>query len=277
MDATDYHRDAQRNGRSAATNTLTASGAATPSQCRKATRLGSNPVLVVSCSALLGSMRNHGLSRSHLRMRGPTATIQRRLCAVGRRSTSSISASSLSAMTELGKSPMVGNRIVVTGMAGAGKSTFSRTLSTKTGLPVIHLDLHSWNPGWLRVPQGEFLEKQRVRLAGDRWIVDSNDVDDDLLVERADTLVILSTPWWICSWRAFRRGLRRPRGAQLPDGCDESLSQRLRDEWGIVWRNWRNRKTVPERDRALASHCRGFMQVHVLSSKREAADFAECI
>jgi adenylate kinase family enzyme len=87
---------------------------------------------------------------------------------------------------------MVGHRIVVTGMAGAGKSTFSRALSTKIGLPVIHLDLHSRNPGWVRVPEGEFLEKQRALLAGEKWIVDSNDVDNDLLFERADTLVVLA-------------------------------------------------------------------------------------
>ena len=183
--------------------------------------------------------------------------------------------SSLGAVSELSGDAIVGERIVVTGMAGAGKSTLSRTLATKTGLPVIHLDLHSWNPGWVRVPQGEFLEKQRALLAGERWIVDSNDVDDDLLVERADTLLVLLTPWWLCAWRAFRRGLRRPRGAQLPPGCDESLSQRLRDEWGIVLRNWRNRRAVPERDLALAAHCRELMRVHVLRSKREAADFAD--
>ena len=45
----------------------------------------------------------------------------------------------------------------------------------------------------------------------------------------------------------------------------------------IVWRNWRNRKAVPERDRALASRCEGLMQVYVLSSKREAADLADGI
>jgi adenylate kinase family enzyme len=172
---------------------------------------------------------------------------------------------------------MVGNRIVVTGMAGAGKSTFSRVLSTKTGLPVICLDLHSWNPGWVRVPEGEFLEKQRDLLAGERWIVDSNDVDNDLLVERADTLIVLATPWWICAWRAFRRGLRRPRDIQLPDGCDESLSQRLRDEWGIAWRNCRDRKSVRDRELSLVSRCRGLLEVHVLSSKRETAGFAESI
>lgn len=142
---------------------------------------------------------------------------------------------------------MLGNRIVVTGMAGAGKSTFSRMLAMKTGLPVICLDLHGWNPGWVRAPEREFLEKQRDLLAAERWIVDSHDVDDDLLVERADTLVLLATPWWICAWRAFRRGLRRPPDVQLPHGCDESLSQRLRDEWGIVWRNYRDRRSVRER------------------------------
>jgi adenylate kinase family enzyme len=178
-------------------------------------------------------------------------------------------------MSGLATPDLVGNRVVVTGMAGAGKSTFARLLSKKTGLPVIHLDLYSWNPGWVRVPQGEMLEKQRVLLAGDKWIIDSNDVDDDLLVARADTLVILATPWWICAWRAFRRGLRRPRDIHLPVGCEESFSQRLRDEWGIVWRNWWNRNSVRERYLALASRCRNLMRVHILGSRGEAGDFAD--
>ena len=63
---------------------------------------------------------------------------------------------------------IVGNRIVVTGMAGAGKSTFSRVLSTKTDLPVIHLDLHMWNPGWVRVAERELIEKQRSLFASER-------------------------------------------------------------------------------------------------------------
>ena len=43
----------------------------------------------------------------------------------------------------------VGRRVVVTGMAGAGKSTFSRALSAKTGLPGIHLDVHFSATGWV--------------------------------------------------------------------------------------------------------------------------------
>lgn len=171
--------------------------------------------------------------------------------------------------------PIVGSRIVVTGMAGAGKSTFSKVLATKTGLPLIHLDLHSWNPGWVRVSEEEFIEKQRVLLASETWIVDSNDVDNELLFQRADTFVVIATPWWICSWRAFIRGLRRAPGAQLPGGCDESALQRIGDEWGIVWRNWRRRKTVTEGDLALAAQCRALMKVHILGSKRESAEFLD--
>lgn len=174
-------------------------------------------------------------------------------------------------------SPIVGNRIVVTGMAGAGKSTFSKLLSAKTGLPLIHLDLYSWKPGWVRVLEEEFLETQRELLASDMWIVDSNDVNNDLLLKRADTFVVIATPWWICSWRAFIRGLRRAPGAQLPEGCDESALQRISDEWGIVWRNWRRRKTVPERDLLLAAQCRPLMTVHVLGSKQKLAELIDQI
>lgn len=165
------------------------------------------------------------------------------------------------------------SRVVVTGMAGAGKSTFSRQLAAKTGLPLIHLDLHSWRPGWVRVPRDELIEIQRQLLAVPRWIVDSNDVDEDLLIAHADTLVIIATQWWVCSWRALRRGLRRPAETQLPEGCEESLSQRIGDEWGIAWRNWRNRNTVLENDRRLANRCAGLLDVHVLRSKHEQAGF----
>jgi hypothetical protein len=111
-------------------------------------------------------------------------------------------------------------------------------------------------PAGARVPEDEFLETQGALLAGEKWIVDSNDVDDNLLFERADTLVVIATRWWICAWRAFRRGLRRPRDAQLPEGCDESVSQRIGDEWGIVWHNWWGRKSVRERDLRLLRSAR---------------------
>ena len=103
----------------------------------------------------------------------------------------------------------IGRRILVTGMAGSGKSTFSRSLAAKTGLPVIHLDLHFWKPGWVAPSELEWRDKQRGLLAGDAWIADGNYHETlDLRLERADTVVFLDTPWWVCARRAFLRGLR---------------------------------------------------------------------
>ena len=63
----------------------------------------------------------------------------------------------------------LGRRVIVTGLAGSGKSTLSLALSAKTGLPVIHLDLHFWKLGWVAPSEAAWREKQRVVLAGDAW------------------------------------------------------------------------------------------------------------
>jgi adenylate kinase family enzyme len=151
----------------------------------------------------------------------------------------------------------VGRRVVVTGIAGAGKSTFSRALSAKTGLPVIHLDVHFWKPGWAEPSEDEWREKQRSLLSGDEWIVDGNyHATLDFRLERADTVVYLDTPWWVCARRTFVRGIRsRPVGFQLPYGCDESSFRRLREEWVLVWRIWRVHRSERELElRTMSKH-----------------------
>ncbi len=163
---------------------------------------------------------------------------------------------------------------MVTGMAGAGKSTFSRALSAKTGLPVIHLDVHFWRPGWVEPSEAEWREQQRVLLAGDEWIADGNyHATLDVRLERADTVVFLDTPWWICAGRAFVRGVRKPPvGFELPDGCDDSAWRRLRDEWRLVWRIWRDRRSERERELAILSQHGRHVALYVLRSKRAARE-----
>jgi adenylate kinase family enzyme len=167
------------------------------------------------------------------------------------------------------------SRVVVTGMAGAGKSTFSRTLSAKTGLPVVHLDIHFWKPGWVEPSEDEWRETQRGLLASDEWIADGNyHATLDLRLERADTVVFLDTPWWVCARRAFVRGVRkRPVGFQLPAGCDESFMRRLSAEWSLVWRIWRNRKSERELELEILSRHGSHMALYVLRSEHDVRDF----
>ena len=165
-------------------------------------------------------------------------------------------------------------RIVVTGMAGAGKSTLSRALAAKSGLPLIHLDLYFWKPGWTEPSDAEWREKQRRLLADDAWIADGNYAETlDLRLERADTVVVLATPWWRCAGRAFLRGCRMP--DKLPEGCEYSAWQRLRDEWRLIPIIWRNRRTELEREQAIIARHGRHATRHVLKSKRAVREFLD--
>jgi adenylate kinase family enzyme len=173
----------------------------------------------------------------------------------------------------------VGRRVIVTGTAGSGKSTFSKALSARTGLPLIHLDLHYWQPGWVKPSDDEWRVRQRSLLSGDAWIADGNYHETlDLRLERADTVVVLDTPWWVCATRAFVRGVRRPVGTEMPEGCDDSVSRRLRDEWRLVGLVWRDHREEAERERAIISEQGQHAALHALSSKRAAQAFlAQCV
>ena len=166
----------------------------------------------------------------------------------------------------------LGSRVLVDGIAGSGKSTFSRALAARTGLPLIHLDLHYWKPGWVKPSEHEWREKQRSLLAGDAWIADGNYLETlALRLERADTVVLLDTPWWICAGRAFMRGFRKP--GELPEGCGDSALRRLRDEWRLVGVACRDRGAEPEQARAVVSQHGQHTALYILRSKRAAREF----
>ena len=168
----------------------------------------------------------------------------------------------------------LGRRVVVTGLAGSGKSTFALALATRTGLPVVHLDLSFWKPGWIAPSETEWAEKQRDVLAGEAWIADGNYHETlEVRLERAHTVVVLDMPWWRCSARAFLRGFRMP--GELPEGCDYSAWARLRDEWRLAVRIWRKRHTEPERERHIISQHEGQVAVHVLRSTGAVGDFLD--
>jgi adenylate kinase family enzyme len=158
-------------------------------------------------------------------------------------------------------------------MGGSGKSTFSRALSAKTDSPVIHLDVHYWKPGWAKPSADEWRETQRGLIAGDAWIVDGNYNESlDLRLERAETVVMLDTPWWLCATRAFARGIRKPVGV-MPEGCEDSVRRRVRDEWRLVGVIWRTRHSEPKHRRSIVSQYGSHATLYVLGSKRAAREF----
>lgn len=170
--------------------------------------------------------------------------------------------------------PLVGRRVIVTGLAGSGKSTFALALASMLRLPVIHLDVHFWKPGWAEPSQKEWLEEQRSLMVGDAWIVEGNyEQTLDFRLEMADTVVVLDMPWWVCAGRAFLRGFRLP--DELPEGCDYSKWQRLRDEWRLAISIWRKRHSEPEREREIINRHRNHVILHVLRSRPAVSAFLD--
>ena len=168
----------------------------------------------------------------------------------------------------------LGHRVVVTGLAGSGKSTFALALAERTGLPAIHLDLHFWKPGWVAPSEAEWRATQRTVLAGDAWIADGNYHETlDLRVERADTVVVLDLPWWLCSGRALVRGFRMP--DELPEGSTYSRWERLRDEWLLAVRVGRRHRSETASEREVLSQPGLGATVHVLTSKRAVRELLE--
>ena len=70
--------------------------------------------------------------------------------------------------------PCVGDRIIVLGCAGSGKSTFSRELQRLTGLPLIHLDNIWWRADRTHISREEFDSRLQAVLQGEKWIVDGD-------------------------------------------------------------------------------------------------------
>ena len=118
-------------------------------------------------------------------------------------------------------------RVLVIGSPGAGKSTFSNMLAERTGLPVIHLDREHWMPGWVERDDADAAARLRINLERPRWIMDGNYGGTlSLRLPRADTIIWLDFPVWLCLSRIIQRTFRY-RGQVRPDmaeGCPEHFN-----------------------------------------------------
>jgi cytidylate kinase len=130
--------------------------------------------------------------------------------------------------------------ILIIGSPGSGKTTLSYSLSRTLRLPVYHLDDYYWRSGWLRVRSDEFEEIQRQIVNRSEWIIDGLHLPSIATrLERADAVVWLLAPAWLCALRFIRRGILRNLGEteSLPRAI--STDARSRRPWNIDIRVWR--------------------------------------
>ena len=104
-------------------------------------------------------------------------------------------------------------RVMIIGCPGSGKSTFARSLTAKTGLPLYYLDMMYWNPDRTIKPKEEFRAALRETVALPEWIIDGNYGSTlELRMEACDTVIFLDYPAAVCL-----AGVEERRGKPRPD------------------------------------------------------------
>src|SRR5207247_6652305 len=97
------------------------------------------------------------------------------------------------------------NRVLVIGTGGTGKTTLARRLAERTGLPLIHLDLLYWRPGWQPTPNDEWRQTVERLITAEKWIIDGNYGGTlDLRLAACDTVVFIDLPRVVCLLRVLR-------------------------------------------------------------------------
>jgi len=127
-------------------------------------------------------------------------------------------------------------RVIIIGCPGAGKTTLSRQLGEKLGLPVIHLDKIFWSPGnWDHLENDAFDEALGQELQKPRWIIEGNYGRTlQLRLQRCDTVIWLDYSRYACMFGWFKRmvlnwGKVRP---DMAPGCVERYDQEFAE---FIW------------------------------------------
>lgn len=165
-------------------------------------------------------------------------------------------------------------RIAVVGSPGAGKTTFSRVLAKKAGLPLVHLDLyyHDRTKDYYNTNNKQaWIKKVEELIRPDKWIIDGNYSSTfPLRFERADLIIFLDYPRRISFTRTLKRTIKS-RWVKRPDMPIEWKDTLNFEFLKFVWHyNSRYRKKVSGQiDKDISK------KVIVLRHPREAKQFLD--
>lgn len=125
-------------------------------------------------------------------------------------------------------------KILIFGIPGSGKTTFSNRVSILTGIPIFHIDKHLFEEGkgWRKRPPEDFLADVKRELEKDSWIIEGCGMRSlEMRYKEADIAVFCSLPLSVCFFRIFSRASKglflRKKRPDCPDGAGNLVSMRL--------------------------------------------------
>lgn len=122
----------------------------------------------------------------------------------------------------------LGNKILIIGCAGSGKTTLARQLNTLTHLPIIHLDNYYWTENWGRKSDDEWHGIINNLCNQPQWIMDGNYTKTmSTRIQYATSIIYLDLSRWKCLARVFIRRFRlfyNKKRDDIPDNCNERIN-----------------------------------------------------
>ncbi|WP_379138860.1 DNA topology modulation protein [Paenibacillus sp. sgz500958] len=162
------------------------------------------------------------------------------------------------------------NRIIVIGSAGAGKSTLSQKMGTILNLPVVHLDKYYWKPNWQPTPNEEWDQIVIDLTMQDQWIIDGNySRTMDLRMARADLIIFLDMPRWLCMYRILKRRVMYHKKSR-PD-MNEECPERIDFEF-IQW-VWNYRKRGRKKTLLRLEQLKDQKEIMIINNRKQLKEF----
>jgi adenylate kinase family enzyme len=171
-------------------------------------------------------------------------------------------------------------RVAVMGGSCVGKTTVSRRLAAALGVPHIELDALHHDRGWREAPADEFQARVRAAFdaAPDGWVADGNYRAKlgSLVLERADTAVVLDPPFGVTFGRSLRRTIGRTiTREELWNGNREQFRHFFTRYWIPWWVLRTHRRYAREVPKRVAEH--PHLDVVHLRSSSEIEDWLQSI
>ena len=131
-------------------------------------------------------------------------------------------------------------KIAIIGNGGGGKTTLSRLLAARFGLPVTHVDSIQYLPGLKVRDRDETSSLLETIASQPGWIIDGFGSLDVMRrrFELADKVIFVDFPLWRHYWWCLKRqviSIWQPR-SELPENCREATLAQTVKLFKILWR-----------------------------------------
>lgn len=132
---------------------------------------------------------------------------------------------------------MSGQRTLVIGTSGAGKSHFAARLAARRGVAHVELDSLHWEPGWTPAEPAVFRQRVAEVASAPAWVIDGNySAVRAVLWPRATQVIWLNYSRPVVFGRVIRRTVHRViSGRTLWGGNRETFRKAFLSRQSILW------------------------------------------